>query len=71
MMTHEASFAKDEDKSGYRWGFSIRWLASEKDFYTDTCGFRLDKQALASKKHIPNFPRADEVFPEFVRHIRT
>ena len=71
MMTHEASFANDEDMAGYRWGFSIRWLASEKDFYTDTCGFRLDKQALASKSHIPNFPRADEVFPEFVRHIRT
>ena len=57
-----------DDPSGYRIGWTIRWLASAKDFYTATCGMRLDEGSL---KACENKKRASELFPEHVKHIRT
>ena len=75
LMTHEACFDKDAaNADGYRLGFTIRWLGSSKDFYTDTCGMRLDDQALATVHRNKKWSaerRADAVFPEHNKNIRT
>ena len=71
LMTHGAAFEQctlESNHSGYRLGFTIRWLQSAKDFYVDTCGMRVDNQALAK---VNNNRRSNLLFPEYVRNIRT
>ena len=75
LMTHEACFDKGvANADGYRLGFTIRWLGSAKIFYTDTCGMRLDAQASATvrrNKKRTEDRRADTLFPDHVKDIRT
>ena len=46
LVTHQAQFVGKFPNGGYRVGFAIRWLGSERDFYTKTCGMRLDQRSL-------------------------
>ena len=77
LLTHEVFFKfddKEEPRNVYRFGLAFRWLQSARDFYVDTCGMRLDKKALAKEaRDAKRGPaaRSDELFPEFVKDIRT
>lgn len=80
LMTHsvkfEDSFLNDEikKKNGYRIGWCFRWLQISKDFYTDTCGMRLDSGALNTIHNSMsrgNYAKADDAFPFDVKNIFT
>ena len=72
FLTHGAEFDKaDMEINGYRLAFTIRWLASAKDFYVDTCGMRLDKRAQETVAGRKNWRRADDVFRQHSKSIYT
>ena len=79
-MTHSVKFDDDllnnidENAKCYRIGWCFRWLKSERDFYVDTCGMRLDKQAqnsISNSMRNGKYAGADEAFPLQVKTIFT
>jgi len=74
LMTHSAKFEKGlrrSDPTGYRICWSMRWLSGVRDFYTDTCGMRLDSECLRVLKKRKTWERSDDNFQEHIRNIWT
>ena len=73
LMTHDVCFHQTGNKDciGYRIGFCLRWLQSERDFYVHTCGMRMDSNALEVVKTRTNYVRAENCYPKNIKHIRT
>ena len=64
-------FTDDRNRNKYRIGFCICWLQSPKDFYVDSCGMRLERNALEVVNKMKDFVKSSPAFPKHVSHTCT